>query len=289
MTLRNNIIGRGNIICSALFLIMSAPYAATSRAQSYIECVDSADYYLSHERWLDAERMTIRALRAEPANKSNWLLWSNLGEIRNRIGDYEGAIEAFGIGLSQHPESTPMLNNRASALMQIGRPDEAEADLTESLRIKSDDEWPRLMRGLVRLQTGNIDGAQEDFVTLTDKNPRNADGWSGLARAQAMKGDAETAIESARKSIEIKPDEDVFFFEISLLIETGQLPEASERLRTAMKIFPRRGNLFLLRGWIHKKRNRLEEAEIDKKLAKEYGADPHLIEKIFGSEPVKNH
>ena len=57
--------------------------AASSQTltRTYIELADSADNYMKRERWEDAERMIMGALRHEPANRSNWLLWSNLGLV----------------------------------------------------------------------------------------------------------------------------------------------------------------------------------------------------------------
>ena len=72
-------------------------------AQTYIQYVDSADNYIKRENWEAAERMTIAALRLKPANKLNYLLWSNLGDIRTRQQNYEGALEAFEIALASAP------------------------------------------------------------------------------------------------------------------------------------------------------------------------------------------
>ena len=82
-------------------------------AQTYIQYVDSADNYIKRENWEAAERMTIAALRLKPANKLNYLLWSNLGDIRTRQQNYEGALEAFEIALASAPRKELILNNRA--------------------------------------------------------------------------------------------------------------------------------------------------------------------------------
>ena len=77
---------------------------AQTLTATYVELADSADNYIKHERWADAERVIVKALRHEPANKSNYLLWSNLGTVRTNMGDYNGALQAFDIGLSSAPK-----------------------------------------------------------------------------------------------------------------------------------------------------------------------------------------
>lgn len=280
-----NIIRRGKFICSALFTLMIIICPGQAFSRTYEECLDSIDFYVKVDRLRDAERLTIEALRMEPANKSNWLLWSNLGEIRNRLGDAEGALEAYDIGISRNPKSLTMLNNRASLYINEGRIDEAMTDLNSSLAIDPAGEWPLLMRGMLNFSKKDYKKAEADMNSLAKHHPGNAQAYVMLARIRLVEGDVSEALKLCDKALETDADEDTWFLKISTLIEADRLPEASDNLREAMKSFPRRGNLFLLRAWIHKKSFQNKEADIDKKLALEYGADPQLIEEIFPEEP----
>ena len=49
-------------------------------------------------------------------------------------------------------------------------------------------------------------------------------------------------------------------------IESDKIPKAKELLLTALKRYPRSGNLYLARGIIHKRNFENDAAEIDKKL-----------------------
>lgn len=120
-------------------------------AQTYIQYVDSADNYIKRENWEAAERMTIAALRLKPANKLNYLLWSNLGDIRTRQQNYEGALEAFEIALASAPRKELILNNRAYTYLQMGEAEKALADIDCSLSLDSVQEWPLRIRGSLNL------------------------------------------------------------------------------------------------------------------------------------------
>lgn len=252
-------------------------------SEDYIAAVDSADRYIDHERWADAERMTLQALKMDPANKSNWLLWSNLGDIRMRSGRPEEAVEAYDIGLARMPESKRMLNSRAAAFIEMDMKSRAIDDLDTSLRLDSLQPWALNMRGSLYLMDGVMAQARRDFESLYRNFPRQAQGAAGLARIHAIEGNPDKAVSLFDEALNIEADITLYVYKISTLVEADRLAEASDAVREAMKQFPRTGNLFLMRAWIHKMQFQNEQSDIDRKLAVEYGADASLIESIFGS------
>lgn len=250
-------------------------------AQTYIQYVDSADNYIKRENWRDAERMTIAALKTKPANKLNYLLWSNLGDIRTRMEDYDGALQAFEIALASAPKKELILNNRAYTYLQMGAAEKAYDDINESLKLDSVQEWPLNMRGVLNLGKARYTDSEKDFKSLRQHFPANASAYSGLGKLEAIKGNADSAISLFEKSIELEQSDDTWFYLILVNIESGNLPKAKEHLLIALKRYPRCGNLYLLRGLIHKKNFENNEADIDKKIALDYGADPHLVEQYL--------
>ncbi len=250
-------------------------------AQTYIQYVDSADNYIKRENWRDAERMTIAALKAKPANKLNYLLWSNLGDIRTRMEDYDGALQAFEIALASAPKKELILNNRAYTYLQMGETDKAYEDINEALRLDSIQEWPLKMRGIINLGKSKYADAEKDFESLKKHFPANAAAYSGLGKIEAIKGNGETAMSLFEKSLELEQSDDTWFYLILINIETDNLPKAKEHLLIALKRYPRCGNLYLLRGLLHKKNYENTEADLDKNIALDYGADPHLVEQYL--------
>ena len=147
---------------------------AQTLTATYVELADSADRYIRQERWADAERVIVKALRHEPANKSNYLLWSNLGVARTEMKNYDGALEAYEIGLAMAPASTALLSNRARTYMAKGDKKEAVADLDKALSLDSTLQWPRKMRGLVRASAGDSEGALSDFRIYINRFGKDA-------------------------------------------------------------------------------------------------------------------
>lgn len=255
------------------------------KTRTYMQCVDSADYYIRREMWPEAERLTIEALRLKPALKTNYVLWSNLGDIRTALGNYDEALQAFDIALTTSPvkEQPRILNNRAFAFLSAEKEDEALNDINKSLMLDSVQEWPLKMRGIISLRKGLYDKSEADFKSLKSHYPDNPASYTGLGKIESTKGNHATALSYFRKSLELEQNEETWFYIILLNIEADKLPEAREDLYTALKRYPRCGNLYLLRGLLHKKNFENDQALMDKKIAKEYGADPHLIERFLPS------
>ena len=94
--------------------------------------------------------MIISALKLEPGNFANFLLFSNLGVVRTNQGRYDEALEAFGpwsVGCAKW--ASVIRTNRARTYLLMSRYDEALEDLNVSLGIDSVQEWLLSMRGLL--------------------------------------------------------------------------------------------------------------------------------------------
>lgn len=250
-------------------------------AQTYIEYVDSADYYIKRERWVDAERVTLSALKLMPGNKLNKYLWSNLGDIRCNLEDYKGSLQAFEIALAQDETNPDILTRRAYTYLKTGDRVHALNDINKALESDSILEWPLKMRGLINFGEGKYEMAERDFNSLKNHFPNNPESYKSLGKLYAMRGDNVEAVKLLKKSLELQQDEDSWLYLIMVNIEADNIKEAKEDLFTALKRYPRCGNLYLLRGVIHKLNYENDAALIDKKIATEYGADKELIDRYF--------
>lgn len=282
-----------------LFLICAF---CNGKAQTYFEYVDSADNLIKQEKWAQAENVVISALKSMPANKLNYLLWSNLGEIRIRQENTEGALEAFTIGLASSPNNTSLLIKRASAYLSINRVREGMEDIDNCLRIDSTLLWPLKMKGLLLLDncetndnfskeklSEKLHEAETYFMKLKKLDSNSYEAYLGLGKIEAMRGNSVLAERYFRKSIELKPDNLTYFYLILLNIENNNPVQAKSDLSIALKRYPKDGNLFLLRAAINKITFQNEAALADKKIAINYGADPHLVDRFFSNySPLKS-
>lgn len=254
---------------------------AQTLTRTYIEYADSVDRYIKHERWEDAERVIIAALRLEPANPSNFLLWSNLGTVRERMGRHDEAIQAFDIGLASAPKSTTLLSNRAYSLMAAGREDEALADLDKALEVDSTLYAPLLARGEIMLARKNLEKASADFSRAARLHPRQPGSHERLGDTEMIRGDKSKAAELYGEELKIGKSEELWFKKILAEIEAGHTERAEEDMHEAIGAYPRSGSLHLLRGVLLKLKFLNTESEIERKIALEYGADPELVDAML--------
>lgn len=268
------------ILTFASIAISAQNLYATS--PQYLALVDSADNYIKKERWTEAEHTIISALRLEPANYTNSMLFSNLGVVRTEQGKYKDALEAFGLGLSIAPHSTAILNNRARTLMLMGDYSLAMDDLSQSLEMDSIQEWPLQMRGLLRINANDTAGAKRDFLLLAKKFHKNARAFSGLAKIAEWEGNNNDAIKYYDEAIIINNDDpETRYARILLKIKTDKYSEAAQDIREGIDRFPNDPHFYLWRGYLHKLNYRNEEAEADKKIALNKGADPQFVEQFI--------
>lgn len=277
-------------IRSILFILLSIcalrPGAQTLTA-TYVELADSADRCIKQERWTDAERLTISALRHEPANKSNWLLWSNLGVIRTNLGNLDGALEAFEIGLASAPRSTMLLTNRARAYLAKGDAKAAETDLDTALAADTTLQWARKMRGIVRASRRDYKGAGEDFDFYTrrfgdDTSVLETQGDMLLAQGQANDAAKKYFAAYARDN-----EEAILIKALAAAWEGGTLDKHEDELRKGIERFTSSGDLYLMRAMLNKSRYQTHAMERDLQTALKLGADPHLYDFMTGRESSK--
>lgn len=266
------------LLTSSICTVASA--GAFPSSPQYIALADSANNYIKAENWIMAEKTIVSALRLEPGNFSNSLLLSNLGVVQTRSGRPEDALESFRLSLSIAPKSSVAYANRARTYMQLGRYDEALNDINSTLDIDSVQEWPLQMRGFLLLNK-NPKEAKRDFLQLSRLYPQNALAKTGLAAVAEHEGRNDEALKLYTEAIEINDDPTVRFSRILLKINMERYSDASEDISESLKLYPNEGDLYLLRGYLHKLNYRYEEAGIDKKIAIDKGADIQAVERFL--------
>lgn len=243
----------------------------------YVALADSADNYIRRERWEDAERVIVAALRLEPANFSNSLLLSNLGVVQTGMKKYDDALESFRLGLSIAPNSSTLYNNRARTYIYLKRNDEALEDLEKSLSIDSIQEWPTQMKGLLLLDKNRLDEAQNVFNFLSHHFPYNDVGMAALGRISEKKGNKDEALKYYDEALRLSDDPETRSWRILLKIDMERFSEASADIRESLAKYPEYPYFYLWRGYLHRLNYRNEEAFADKEIALSKGADSQIV------------
>lgn len=259
---------------------------AQTLTATYIELADSADRYIKAERWEDAERVIIKALRHEPANRSNYLLWSNLGIVRMNREDYPGAKEAIDIGLASAPHSTTLLTNRAKANMALNHRQEAIEDLDQVLAVDSTLQWPMKMRGMLRAIVGETERAKSELTKYEERYGKDATVSETLGDISNAGGDYDEAIKRYKEAYELEGEVATLDKMLLTAYYYGKLEAESKELERGISRHPSEGLLYLLRAMLNKSRYQSIDMERDLKIANDLGVDPQIYKQIAGREGV---
>lgn len=128
-----------------------------------------------------AERAARESLRLDPDADGYSLLAQTL--VRRR--HWQDALDAANHGLELDPNHTTSANLRALALGQLGRADEAEAAVDETLAIDPDNAHSHATRGWQMLRQSNPEQALESFREALRLDP-TAD-WARAGILEALK------------------------------------------------------------------------------------------------------
>ena len=259
---------------------------AQTLTATYIELADSADRYIKAERWEDAERVIIKALRHDPANRSNYLLWSNLGIVRMNRGDYPGAKEAIDSGLASAPHSTTLLTNRAKANMALNHRQEAIEDLDQVLAVDSTLQWPMKMRGMLRAIVGETERAKSELTKYEERYGKDATVSETLGDISNAGGDYDEAIKRYKEAYELEGEVATLDKMLLTAYYYGKLEAESKELERGISRHPSEGLLYLLRAMLNKSRYQSIDMERDLKIANDLGVDPQIYKQIAGREGV---
>ncbi|MDE7180291.1 MAG: tetratricopeptide repeat protein [Muribaculaceae bacterium] len=268
----------------AVFSFCALLSGAQNFNPTYLQLVDSADMQIKKENWAVAETYIIKALQSDPANKSNYLLWANLGMVRANRNEHPAALEAFDIGLASAPNSTSLLTARAMSLLAVGQPGEALKDLDKALRTDSTLRKPLKLHGVVQAGLRKYDGAIKDFDRYEAIFGDDADIQSARGDIATSRQQPEEALRHYKKTFELAGDEESLEKFLRAAYLFGHLEDEEETLRSALITFPRNGNLYLLRAALNRARYQTQAMESDLKMARDLKADKTLTELITSKE-----
>lgn len=150
-------------------------------AQTYDELCERAVAATEQDSLEQAAEYIRQALKMEPANPRNALLFSNLGTIQRSQRRYEQALESYRLALNIAPMSIPILMNHATLSLELGQNDKARADYSQVIELEPHHEEALLMRAYIYMEQRDYKFARLDYDTLLKVNPKSYSGRLGLA------------------------------------------------------------------------------------------------------------
>ena len=164
------------------------PRCSPAFSQTYQELSERAVAATEQDSLSLAEKYIEQALKMEPANPHNALLFSNLGTIQRRQHRYEQALDSYTLALNIAPRAIPALMNRAALYLELGKDDLARIDYSLVLDIESDNQEALLMRAYIYMRQRNYNFAKSDYERLLKLAPRVTMavwGWLHWSRRRA--------------------------------------------------------------------------------------------------------
>lgn len=130
--------------------------------------------------------------------------WGNVGVAKRRLGDIDGALQAYQKALAIEADNPTILNNLSSLYRALGRFEEADhALIAANLTLASP--HVLIVRGDLELTQGRPGEAEKLYRRARRLGPELADPYLALARLELGRKDRERAIKYLREALEVEP------------------------------------------------------------------------------------
>lgn len=256
------------------------------QAQTYDELVTRALDAAKKDSLGLSERLFKDALKLDPANVRNALLFSNLGTIQRRMGKTDDAIESYSLALGITPYSTTMLLNRASLYLDKNLLDKAYIDYCNVIDIDRKNKEALLFRSYIYMQRRSYQEARVDYINLLDLEPRNKTARLGLALLNQKELRYRESLEEFNRMITDYPeDASLLKARANLEIEMNTPDLALLDLEAAAKLTPKDAEIYVMCGDIYLSQKKNREAYVAFEKAISLGVPrPELQDKLKASK-----
>ncbi len=270
-----------------LSLLLAVSSLLPAAAQTYEELCTRAETAIRRDSLAQAEQYIRSALRLDPANGRNALLFANLGLVQRRQGRLGEALESYTYALNIAPRAVPILSDRAALYLELGQPDKARIDYSLVLDFQPDNREALRMRAYIYAEQKDYPAARADYERLLSLSPQDFNGRLGLAMLCQKEGklpealailDALVAEKGEGTSLVTAPQHAVVYVaRAGVQQEAGNLPMALLDLEEAIRLDASRPEAYLMRGQIYLSQHKKAEAKDDLEEAVRRGIPPEDV------------
>ena len=216
------------LVIGAYSVISLPAFAQNDSISTYDGWITASFDALDEDNNQLAEQCLKNAMRLEPANPQNGLLFVNLGTIQRRLGKLQDAEVSYTCAISLLDENTVAYSTRASLYAEIEQYQKAIDDYSVVISRNPEDEDALYERALCRLMNSDTIGARLDLETIDKFNPKSAKSRLGMAMVYKAMGENAMAVELYDALIKANPKS------WSLLRDRAEVYFFSKRLGAAM-------------------------------------------------------
>ena len=248
----------------SIALAISLMASAGLMAQSYEDYVSAGINAAQNDSLKEAAELFEKALKAEPENYRNALVYSNLGKVQLAQGKNRDALESYSRAVEQYPKAPYFLRSRADLYLQLGNYRMAIADYTTLLDLDADNAEAHAYRGYAYSMTRELDKAKADFSATLSKDANNYVALLGMVMIQGKMGHRQEAITQLGLLIERFEDKaELYFVRSELEKENGQAELALFDLDKAIELNPSNVNYVLSRARLYLEQKNVRMARKD--------------------------
>jgi Flp pilus assembly protein TadD len=131
---------------------------------------------------------------------------SNLGVLRRKAGDNDGAFDAYRRALDLAPGDPGVLNNLAALYQEMDMPAESRAAMTAARVRDTTSVYLILVRGNLEVASGNLDAALDLFRRARWMERDIPEPFLGIARVELLRGRKRAARRAVNRALRIDPD-----------------------------------------------------------------------------------
>ena len=273
-------------------LVSGNLHALASDSYDAEKAAEEIDSLMAKSLWQQAEAKIVSLLKSQPDAASNGLIFSNLGVCHTNMGRYDDALEDFEIALLRFPESSRILTNKARTLLLVGRNEEALTTLNEAIKIKDNDADLYRLRGMLNFNLKKYKEAKTDFNKLSELEgeemmAESPEVLSLIARTALANEETDEALALYNQVIKSAKDPDLVVEALCCYLNLDSDENTKQAVNEVIKKFPEDGRLYLVAAVLCERAFLHSEADLNKKIAKQYGIDSQTIE-FFIRQNLKN-
>ena len=259
-----------------------------AHAQTYQQNVKAAIEALAADSLDRAEDLIHQALQLDPSKESNAVLYRYLGEICQRRGEGDRALDAYtlGIGVLQHSALGSDQKSSLSALylsrasLYLQRNDEAHAlaDYNEVLTLLPDQEEALFFRAYIFTQQRRNKEARADYSQLLELNPMNEDARLGLAVLNSRDNRPREAMEQINSLILFFPTHARHYMvRCGFYEQRKEYERAMQDAKKAIELEPENPDCYITRASLYLAMRKKELARQDCRTAIRLGASQEQV------------
>lgn len=252
---------KSTALLSVLLISICSCVSLHAQTTPYDEWCERAAAAIEADSLVQAERYIRQALRQDPSNPQNALLFSNLGTIQRKLYQYNDALESYDLALSIAPRNIPILLNRAALCMEMNNYEQARIDYSLVLDLQPANREALLMRAYIYRQERDYRAARVDYDSLLKHIPQDFEGRLGLAMLEQKEKKYDAALSLLTRMIDEKIERTslltslqhalVYVARAGVKKDMGQNESALMDLNEAIRLNSSLAEAYLVRGQIY--------------------------------------